>query len=138
MLGPAWLRCSLAMKVTAVASAGLLLATACSPSRPSPEFARQVSLADRIIVTNRHRPVTMTLTGRDLVDVSTAVTNAIEDANNYSAVFDWDIQFYAGSNFLTVLHLQDRTFWAGSNQYSDSSGALKRFWQSLEQRAEEK
>jgi len=80
----------------------------------------------------------MTVTDQDLRDVSTAVTNAIEDKNCYLAVFDWDIQFYAGSNFLTAIHLQDRAFWAGSNQYSDSSGVLKRFWQTLEQRAETK
>ena len=80
----------------------------------------------------------MIVTGQDLRAVSAAVTNAIEDKNCYKAVFDWHIQFYSGSNFLTVIHLQDRTFWAGSNQFSDSSGVLKRFWQTLEQRTEPK
>jgi hypothetical protein len=128
------------MSAAPILSAGLLslLAMGCSRSHPSAEFTHQVSLADRILVTNRYRPVTMTVTGQDLQDVSAAVTNAMRDKNCYSAVFDWDIQFYTGSNFLTAIHLQDRAFWAGSNQYSDSSGVLKRFCKTLEERAEAK
>jgi len=121
-------------------SLGLLLEMGCSPppSRPPAGLTKQIALADRIIVTNRYLAFSMTVTGKDFEDVSSAVTNAIEDKHHYDAIFDMDIQFYAGSNFLTVIHLQDRAFLAGSNQYSDSSGVLKQFWQSLEQRAEGK
>jgi hypothetical protein len=138
--GGAPLSATFAMTTKAVLPACLLLlfATGCSPSHPPAQFAHQISLADRIVVTNQYRPVSMTVTGQDLLDVSTAVTNAIEDKNPYAAVWDWDIQFYAGTNFLTAIHLQDRTFLACSNQYSDSSGVLKRFWQTLEERAEVK
>jgi len=117
----------------------VLLVTACSPPQPRAEFQKQVTLADRIVVTNRYRPVTMTVTGSDFQDVSRAVINATE-AKGYviMATFDWDIQFYAGSNFITVIHLQDRSFLVGTNQYSDSSGVLKQFWQVLEHRAEGK
>src|SRR5689334_12863151 len=107
------------MKVSAVLLFDLLLLAAmgCSRSRPSAEFAHQISLADRIVVTNQYRPVTVTVTGRDLADLSAAVTNAIEDRNCYTAVFDWHVHFYAGSNSLTEIRLQDRAFWAGTNQY---------------------
>jgi hypothetical protein len=119
-------------------SFGLLLICGCSPARPPAEFTHQISQADRVIVTNRYRPVNFTVTGDEFRGVSTAVTNATHDKNCYTAIFDWDVQFYAGTNLLTVIHLQDRAFWAGSNQYSDSSGVLKQFYRRLEERAEQK
>ena len=89
-------------------------------------------------MTNDSLHATRTLTGKDFRDVSTAVTNAIADKHNYDSIWDCEVQFFAGTNLLTTIHLAYRTFFAGSNQYLDSSGVLERFSQSLEEPAETK
>jgi hypothetical protein len=70
--------------------------------------------------------------------VGQAVAIAKHDRNAYSAIFDWDVQFYAGTNFLAVIHVQDRAFWIGGTQYSDGSGVLKAFYERLEKDWREK
>jgi hypothetical protein len=68
------------------------------PSRPPAGLTKQIALADRIIVTNRYLAFSMNVTGKDFKNVSSAVTNAIEDKHHYQAIFDMDIQFYAGAS----------------------------------------
>lgn len=104
-------------------------ACGCSPERPPADFIQQVSQADHVVVTNLYLPVTFTITGEEFRQLSTAITNATRDKNNYSAVFDWQVQFYKGTNHLTDIHLQDRAFVMPGLQYSDGSGVLKSFYE---------
>ena len=60
-----------------------------------------------------------------------AVASARQDRLPASSIFDWDVEFYAGTNFLTVIHLQDRVFMLGDKQYIDDTGVLTKFWQKL-------
>jgi hypothetical protein len=49
-------------------------------------------------------------------------------------MFDWEVQFYAQTNLLTVVHLQDRAFLTKGGQYSDHSGVLMTVYKEWEQR----
>ena len=106
------------------------------PAQPPATLVQQISQADRIVVTNRYLGVAFTITGDEAGSVGRAVTSAKRDENAYAATFDWDVQFYAGTNFLTVISFQDRAFLAGGTQYSDDTGVLKAFYQKLERRTE--
>jgi hypothetical protein len=113
----------------------LLLAVVlgCSkPSQPPAEFARQVSQADHIVATNPYVKRVVTIRGEEFSRVAKAVVTARHDKNGYKAVFDCVVQFCAETNVLTVIYLQDRTFWAGRTQYSDDTGVLKAFYVRLE------
>jgi hypothetical protein len=114
----------------------LITVCGCSLERPPVNFVQQVSQADHLVVTNLYRPVFFTVIGGELQRLRTAVTNAIRDKNNYSATFDFEVQFYAKTNLLTVIHLQDRAFIAKTGQYSDNSGVLKALYNEWEQREE--
>jgi len=114
----------------------LIAVCGCSPERPPADFVLQVSQADRVVVTNLYRPVFFTVSGEELRRLSAAVTNAIRDKNDYDAIFAWQAQFYARTNLLTVIHLQDRAFLTKGGQYIDHSGALKALYDEWEQRGE--
>jgi hypothetical protein len=114
----------------------LLTVYGCSPERPPADFVQQVSQADRVVVTNLYRPVFFTVSGDELQRLRLAVTNAIRDKNNYSAVFDFEVQFYVQTNLLTVIHLQDRAFSTKAGLYSDESGVLKAVYKEWEDRGE--
>ena len=119
----------------------LLLTAFCGCSRtaePPAEFARQISFADRIVVTNRYGATTFAITGEEVGRIGKAVASAKRDKNSYQAIFDWDVQFYADTNLLTVIRLQDAAFLAGGTQYSDDTGVLKAFYHRLEKETEKR
>jgi hypothetical protein len=113
----------------------LLLATLCGCSKPAPlpaEVAQRLTQADRIVVaTNGHLSSPLTITGEEVGKVGRAVASAKQDGASYDGIWNWDIQFYQGTNFLTVIHLMDRTFWTENTQYSDDTGVLKAFYRRL-------
>jgi hypothetical protein len=114
----------------------LIAVCGCSPERLPTNIAQQVSRADCVVVTNLYRPVFFTVSGDELQRLRIAVTNAIRDKNNYSAVFDFEVRFYAQTNLLTVIHLQDRAFVTKAGLYSDDSGVLKALYKEWEERGE--
>jgi hypothetical protein len=59
------------------------------------------------------------------------VASAKHDRNNYDGIWNWDVQFYQGTNFVTVIHLMDRTFWTEDAQFRDDSGVLKAFYRRM-------
>jgi len=96
------------------------------------EISRQLSTADRVVVvTNHFHAFGATITCLDASRLTKTVTSARQDRLPADAVFDWDVEFYAGTNFLTVIHLQDRVFMLGNSQYIDDTGVLRDFWQKL-------
>jgi hypothetical protein len=110
---------------------GLLVFALCGCSQPTHPPAK-ISTADRVVVTNRYSAFGLTVTGEDASRLATAVAAAKQDRLPAAAVFDWDLEFYAGTNFLTLIHLQDRAFMLSNTQFSDDTGVLKTFWQKLE------
>lgn len=108
----------------------LLVFALCGCSRPAHPPAN-IATADRVVVTNRFSAFGLTVTGADASRLATAVAAAAQDRLPATAIFDWELEFYAGTNFLTLIHLQDRAFMLSNNQYSDDTGVLKTFWQKL-------
>jgi hypothetical protein len=100
---------------------------ACSQQPPA-NLAQQVAGADRTVVSNWNQSVTLTITGEEVAKVGRAVTSAKQDKHAYDGIWNWDLQFYAGTNFLTLVHLMDRTFWTADTQYRDDTGVLKAFY----------
>jgi hypothetical protein len=59
------------------------------------------------------------------------------DKHAAAAIFDMELQFYSGTNLLSTIHLQDKSFVAeGRGQFSDDSGVLKTLYKRLEKQAE--
>jgi hypothetical protein len=113
----------------------LLLAALCGCSRPArlpAEVAQHLAQADHIVVaTNGHLSSPLTITGEEVGKVARAVASAKHDRNNYDGIWNWDVQFYQGTNFVTVIHLMDRTFWTEDAQFRDDSGVLKAFYRRM-------
>ena len=112
----------------------LLVFFGCSkPAHPPP----QISTADRIVVaTNQIHALNLAVTGDEASKVVKALAASKEDKASYSAMFDWDLQLYAGTNLLTVVHFQDRIFMLGNTQYVDNTGVLAAFYKKLESEEE--
>jgi hypothetical protein len=110
----------------------LLALCACSkPAHPPTEFSQRLATADRVVVTNQLSVFVSAVTPREVTRLATAVASAKQDRLPAGAMFDWDVQFYSGTNFLGVIHLQDRVFMLEDTQYSDNSGVLKTFYERL-------
>lgn len=104
--------------------------------QPPAEFTQQILSADRILATNTYDAATFVLSGEEVGRVGKAVASAKSDKSHYQAIFDWDLQFYTGTNYLTVIHFQDAAFWAGGAQYVDETGVLKALYHKLGSKAE--
>jgi hypothetical protein len=113
----------------------LMILAFCGCSKPAhlpPEVSKQLATADCVfITTNRFHASGSVITGREVSKLANAVASARLDRLPAAAIFDWDVEFYAGTNFLTVIHLQGRVFMLGEKQYVDDSGVLATFWQKL-------
>jgi hypothetical protein len=112
----------------------LMILGLCGCSKPThlpADISQRLSTADHIVVTNHSRAFGTDVLGAEVGSLAKAVASAKQDRFPASAMFDWDIEFYTGTNFLTVIHLQDRVFMLGDTQYSDDTGVLKTFWQKL-------
>jgi len=106
---------------------------------PPVDFSERLSTADHIIVTNDLQAgLAYTATGEEVARLVKAVTMAKEDVRwRTQAIFNWNIQFYAGTNRLGDIHLQSEVFMIGDKEYTDYSGVLKAFWQKLETKRKE-
>jgi hypothetical protein len=98
------------------------------PVRLPAEIAERLGQVDRIVVTNSHLSSPLTVTGEEVRKVAKAVASAKHDGHSSDGIWNWDIQFYQGTNFVTVIHLMDRTFWTEDAQFRDDTGVLKAFY----------
>ena len=114
------------MKVLLAVSV-LLSFCGCS-EQPSKE-AQQIASADRLVATNSGTGAVLSVSGGELRKIVQALSSSKRDRRSYAAIFDWHIQFYSGTNFLTAIRLQDRVFRADNAQYSDETGVLKVFYE---------
>ncbi len=123
---------------------GLLLVAGlcgCSkPVQPQPPtaFVQQIAKADRIVATNRYLASAFVTTGDEVLSISKALASAKRDRNSYATAFAWEAQFYAGTNFLTVILFSDRLFWTDDAQYREGTGVLMAFYDRLEKLQKEK
>ena len=103
--------------------------------------------ADHIVVTNRlgHAPpklagFSLTISGDEARKIVRAVTSArfMCAPPCTDSGFGWDLGFYRGTNFLTVVHMQSHVFVFGSvnkgEEYSDDTGVLEQLNRDLYKR----
>ena len=118
----------------------LFLIALCGCSKPlqSPpaDFSQRVVTADRIVVTNRFRTFGTTITGAEVSQVTKAVAFAKQNRLPAAAVYDWDVAFYAGTNYLSAIHLQGSGFLIGDAEYTDHTEVLNKFWEKLTREAD--
>jgi hypothetical protein len=105
---------------------------ACS-KQPS---TQRLAQADRIVATNIQFASSLTITGDEVGRVSRAVASANPDSNTYGGYWDWNVQFYQGTNCVAAIDLMDRTFWSAGKQYTDGTGVLEAFYKRLSEEAE--
>ena len=105
-----------------------VLVWACGCSPKNARLADQIRGADRIVATNRSVSAPVVVEGSEAKRIAAAAAGAKWDRNYYPAIFDWDVQFYAGTNFLAVIRLQDRIFKTKHAQFNDETGVLKAFY----------
>ena len=87
--------------------------------------------ADRITATNKSLGSRFSIAADEAKRVVRAIAAAKRDRNHYPAIFDGEIQFYAGTNLLTAIRFQDQILRCDSEQYSDDSGILKALYDRL-------
>jgi hypothetical protein len=100
------------------------LASGCS-QKPSAKFATRLSTADHIVVTNSNRNFGLTLRGEDVAKICKVVTFANKVSSPTASLYDWDVQFFNGTNFLGAIRLMDK-------EYRDNSRVLSAYYQKWE------
>lgn len=94
-------------------------------------FLRQISTADRLVVTNHYYSFGATITGTDVSGFITAIKSA--RTKGWGTGLDWgspfacNLVFYAGTNQLASLPTENGVFNLDGVEYSDSSGVLEAF-----------
>lgn len=101
----------------------------CGCSQQPTKLANQIASADRLVATNSGTGAVLSVSGEELKKIVHALGSAKRDRHSYAAIFDWHIQFYSRTNFVTAIRLQDRVFRTDSAQYSDETGVLKAFYE---------
>ncbi|HZL14005.1 MAG TPA: hypothetical protein VFC85_07655 [Verrucomicrobiae bacterium] len=104
----------------------------CSVStRPSAKFSRQISSADRLLVTNHYYAFGATVTGTNVSNLITAIKLA--RTKRWGTDLDWgdpfvcNLVFYAGTNQLASIPTVYGVFNLDGVEYSDVSGVLNAF-----------
>jgi len=100
------------------------------------ELAQSLSAADHIVATNRYQTFGCTISGPEVGKLAQAVGSASRpsglagmDVQNPN---DWDLEFYAGTNSLAVMHLLNHGFFQLEGvEYDDGTGVAETFWKKL-------
>ena len=101
------------------------------PTYPPAELSQRLATADRAVVTNSLPPFGSVVTGEEVSRLAKAIASATQDKSPAGAMFNWDVKFYSGTNFLCLIHMQDRGFLLEDEEYSDDTGVLKAFYEKL-------
>ena len=114
----------------------LLMVAFCGcAQRPHPpaEFSERLLTADHIVVTNDSlQAFSYSVSGEEVGSLAKAIAVAREDVGfQYSSMYAWHVQFYAGTNLLGKIRLQGQGFLIEDREYTDYSGVLKMFHQKL-------
>jgi hypothetical protein len=101
---------------------GTFLVSGCG--REKTKFVREIADTDNIAFVNDFG-ATNAIKNRDEVNkFIQAVKSAKRDKNMYAAVFESRLRFQKGTNVLGEIRFQDRAFWIGKEQYSDTTHLL--------------
>ena len=125
--------CNTRMRWKSAAVAVLALACfSCSKQRPvtAPPagFVSQIKQVDFVLVTNRPWNLGYSLNGEDARKLVEVLSQAQIERNGVPGIFDWSLQFYAGTNLVADVPFQDRAFFAGQELFIEQSGLLARVY----------
>ncbi|HEY5233651.1 MAG TPA: hypothetical protein VIK35_08970 [Verrucomicrobiae bacterium] len=100
-------------------------------TQPSAKSSRQISSADRLVVTNRYYAFGATITGTNVSCLITVIKSA--RTKRWGTDMDWgdpfvcNLVFYAGTNQLASIPAVYGVFNLDGVEYSDVSGVLEAF-----------
>lgn len=117
------------MQQFALFCSAILWLVTCGCSQQPTKLARQIAGADHIVATNHGTSAVLSLSGKEFEKFAQAVVSAKRYRKYYGDIFDWEVRFYAGTNFITAVQLQDRVFRIDGTQYSDETGVLQAFYE---------
>ena len=101
------------------------------PTYPPAVLSQRLATADRVVVTNSLPPFGSIVTGDEVGRLAKAIASAPQVKCPAGAVFNWDVKFYAGTNFVSEVHLQGGGFLLEDGEYSDDTGVLNTFYEKL-------
>jgi hypothetical protein len=117
----------------------MLVLCGCSKSmHPPEELSQRIAKADHVVATNRNGVVFIcTKSGAEVSNLAKAVKsgtkNTLETDLDWTNPYDWDVDFYAGTNSLAVMHLLHGYFQLEGVEYIDGTGVAEAFWKKLEE-----
>jgi hypothetical protein len=101
-----------------------------APGSQPTKLAHLIANADHIIVTNRsvprYRGFSISISGPRVGQIVRAVSSATRNQAETNSEWDWEIQFFKGTNRLAVVNFQGSMFLAENGEYHDGSGELKK------------
>ncbi len=109
-------------------------------TQPTTKLARQLSSADRLVVTNRHYAFGATITGTNVNSLVTAIK--LSKTKKWGTRLDWEnpfvcnLEFYAGTNHLASIPIEYGVFKLDGVEYSDGSGVLEALYKKSRKKIE--
>ena len=102
-------------------------------------LAHHVAAADRVLATNWFASwhgdpgLGRSFSGRKVREIVAAVSSArrYPNWNPTSSIYDWELQFYNGTNRLDAIHFQGRVFLLADGEYVDDTGVLEKVYDDL-------
>ena len=97
---------------------------ACAPRQPPPEtFVRQISAADRVVVTDEGSAMT-TFTGEEAAALIKGFCSAQRDDRPKSEMFVFILDFYLGARLLHTTRFSGTRFFVGEVKYAVERGGV--------------
>jgi hypothetical protein len=114
----------------------MLVLCGCSKQK---HLSQLLSAADHVVATNRYQAFGCTISGAEVSNLTKAVASAKRppyglQESDFTDPFVWDLEFYAGTNSLAVMHLDRGGFFQlGGVEYIDGTGVGEAFWNKLDE-----
>ncbi len=114
----------------------MLVLCGCSKQK---HLSQLLSAADHVVATNRYQAFGCTISGAEVSNLTKAVATAKKPYPgmkelDFKSPNDWDLEFYAGTNSLAVMHLERHGFFQLDGiEYGDGTGVADAFWNKLDE-----
>ncbi len=100
-------------------------------SRELTRLGDRIASADRVVGATQSGKPMLSKTGDEAAKIVRALLSGRRDRDPHTAMFNWRLHFYRGSNLLYSVRFQDRLFVVENSVYSDDSGVVKRLWDEI-------
>jgi len=108
----------------------LLLICVCGCS-PQKSLAKQLKGADRVVVTNTVRGLSISVTGTNVDMIVKAIAASKKESPLIDAAIGLRLEFYKGTNHIGTVDTSYEVFWVGKTPYSDTTETLKGICQKI-------